>query len=234
MSPGTSPAEIEFSSSTGRARDDVAEILAADDPQALERAAHVLRAGGLVAFPTDTVYGVGCLAGEAQAIAHLFEVKGRARNKAIAILMADPSDWTLVAETIPESAAQLARRFWPGALTLIVPRHADLPAVLGPNPTIGVRIPDYALARDLVRAAGPLAVTSANRSGGLNPKTAADVEDEIGSGVELILDGGPAPGGEPSTVVDCTMEPPVWVRGGPISLADLRTVVPVRGPSSLR
>ncbi|MEX2030908.1 MAG: L-threonylcarbamoyladenylate synthase [Anaerolineales bacterium] len=212
----------------------MAEILAADDPKAMPRAAHVLRGGGLVAFPTDTVYGVGCLAGDAQAIRKLFEVKGRGRDKAIAILLADPSDWMLVAQTIPESAALLARRFWPGALTLIVPRREDLPAILGPNPTVGVRIPDYALARDLVRAAGPLAVTSANRSGGLNPKTAADVEDEIGSGVELILDGGLSPGGEPSTVVDCTMEPPVWLRGGPISLADLRSVVPVRGPSSPR
>ena len=212
----------------------MAAILAADDPKALERAAHALSGGGLVAFPTDTVYGVGCLAGDAAAIARLFEVKGRGREKAIAILLADPSDWMLVAQTIPESAARLARRFWPGALTLIVPRRSDLPSVLGPNPTVGVRIPDHALARDLVRAAGPLAVTSANRSGGPNPKTAADVESGIGSGVELILDGGLAPGGEPSTVVDCTMDPPIWVRGGPISLADLRTVAPVRGPSSPR
>lgn len=201
-------------------------IVPAGKRGALERAIQVLRGGGVIAFPTDTVYGLGCLAWDGQAIGRLFEIKGRGMEKAIPVLLGDPSGLPGVAEWIPPTAVRLADRFWPGPLTLVVPRKRDLPSILGPDPTVGVRVPDHEFARLVLRAAGPMAVTSANPSGGANPLTAEDVRTGLGDGPDLVLDGGPSPGGVPSTVVDCVSAPPRLVRPGPIGIEELRSIVP--------
>ena len=203
----------------------MSRIVPAGESGALERAIQVLRRGGVIAFPTDTVYGLGCLARDGQAIGRLFEIKGRGVEKAIPVLLGDTSGLPSVADRIPPSAVRLADRFWPGPLTLVVPRKRDLPSVLGPDPTVGVRVPDHEFARVVLRAAGPMAVTSANPSGGANPLTAEDVRIGLGDGPDLVLDGGPSPGGVPSTVVDCVSVPPRLLRAGPIGLAEMRAFV---------
>lgn len=200
------------------------EILPAGDPQALQRALDLLRQGGLVAFPTDTVYGLGALASSPHSIRKLYEVKGRDLAKAIPILIGSVEDLQQVSPDPGELAMRLAARFWPGPLTLVVPRHPGLPAELSSLPTVGVRMPDHPAALALLRAAGPLAVTSANLSGEASPSTAEEVLAQLGGRIPLILDGGRTPGGRPSTVVDCSGPEPKILRQGPIKLEDLREV----------
>lgn len=193
------------------------ELVGAHSPEALPRALAVLRAGGLVAFPTDTVYGVGALITSPDSIARLYEVKGRQHTKAIAVLIAEASQLEQVVANTNDAAATLAARFWPGALTLVLPKRQALPEALSPNATIGVRVPDHAVARALLAAAGPMAVTSANRSGGANALNAAEVLKQLGGRIELVLDGGQTPGDRPSTVVDLTGKELRMLREGPIS-----------------
>ncbi len=197
-------------------------------PAAFERAVALLRGGELVAFPTDTVYGVGALAWEAQAVAKLYAAKLRPAGKAIPILLADPADVELVARDLPSAARRLAERFWPGPLTLVVPRAERVPPEVSAGGTsVAVRVPDHAMARDLIRAAGaPLATTSANLSGGPSPVTAQDVAAQLAGRIPFILDGGPCPGGVASTVVDLTGPQPVVLRPGPISLDEILAALP--------
>ncbi len=178
-------------------------ILPTSDPSAIAQALEALRAGGLVAFPTDTVYGLGALAFDAAAIKRIYQAKERPREKAIPILLGEARDLSHVAATMSEAAQRLAARFWPGPLTLVVPKHPSLPPVLSPQPTVGVRVPDHPFARALLRAAGPMAVTSANLSGHPSPRTAEEVREQLEGRIALILDGGTTPGGVPSTVVNC-------------------------------
>ena len=199
-------------------------MVTADDPRAVREALAVLRAGGLVAFPTDTVYGVGSLAFDDQAIERLFKAKERAQSKAIAVLIGEIRQLSRVAGQVTPAALRLARRFWPGALTLVVASHPDLPHNLSPQPTIGVRMPDHAFARALLRRAGPLATTSANLSGGANPRNAQDVLAQLVGRVELVIDGGEVPGGIPSTVVDCTQDLPKILREGAITEGAIRAL----------
>jgi L-threonylcarbamoyladenylate synthase len=187
----------------------------------IARAVEVLRAGGLVAFPTDTVYGVGALAFDAEAVESIYVAKDRPVEKAIPVLIADQADLEKVAASVPPMAARLAEAFWPGPLTLVVPKHPDLPPAVSATETVGVRIPDHEAARALLRLAGPMAVTSANISGGASPSTAAEVMEQLGGRIPLILDGGRTPGGQPSTVVDCTGEAPRLIRQGPLSERDI-------------
>ena len=179
-------------------------IIKTNDPKALVYGQQILQAGGVIAFPTDTVYGLGCLVTETDSIDHLFEIKGRDTNKAIAVLIGNVDHLTRVTVALGDSARRLAKEFWPGALTLIVPRHPGLPTNLSPLPTIGVRMPNHAFAQSLLQINGPLATTSANLSGLPSPVTAQDVLDQLADRVDLVLDGGPCPGGVPSTVIDCT------------------------------
>lgn len=190
---------------------------------ALAQAAALLRAGELVAFPTDTVYGVGALVWDRAAVAKLYTAKLRARDKAIPVLLADAVDLDRVAEHVPPVAQRLAERFWPGPLTLIVPKASAVPAeVTAGGATVAVRVPDHPLARALIRLAGaPLAATSANLSGQPSPVTAQDVAQQLAGRVAFILDGGRCPGGVPSTLVDVTGEIPVILRPGPLSWADI-------------
>jgi len=193
-------------------------LIPADAPGSIERALRVVRGGGLVAFPTDTVYGVGAAAFDGRAVGRIYEAKGRSEDKAIPVLLAGLGDLERVAAEISPDLRRLAAQFWPGALTLVVARHADLPLEVSPGPTVGLRVPDHPVALGLLAAVGPMAVTSANRAGDPNPTTAAQVLSALGGRIELILDGGQSPGGRPSTVVDCTQHPPLLIRPGPIPL----------------
>lgn len=196
-------------------------------PHTLAAAAKLLRAGELVAFPTDTVYGVGAIAWDAAAVGKLYTAKLRSLDKAIPILLADPADLALVARDLPPAALRIAEHFWPGPLTLVVPRAARVPdEVTAGGDTVAVRIPDHPLARALIRAAGaPLATTSANLSGGASPVTAEEVRSQLGDRIALIVDGGRCPGGVASTVVDVMGEEPVILRPGPVTLEDLWEVI---------
>ncbi len=150
-------------------------LLTTDSHNAISSALEISRNGGLVAFPTDTVYGVGALAFDAPAVESIYIAKDRPVEKAIPILIGGPEDLDKVTSDIPSIAAKLAARFWPGPLTLVVPKHPKLPEVVSAGPTVGVRVPDHPVARALLTAAGPMAVTSANISGQASPKTAEEV-----------------------------------------------------------
>lgn len=193
-----------------------ARICSIDDPEALEQALELLRAGEPIAFPTDTVYGVGAAGLDAQAVVRLYDVKERPRHQAIPLLLADLADLRTVCPTIPADAEELAARHWPGGLTVVVPAASHLPAeLLAGGSTVAVRIPDHAALRDLIRRLGqPLAATSANLHGRSNPASAEDVASDLGSRLSLILDGGRTPGDVPSTIVDLTGEIPRVLRQG--------------------
>jgi L-threonylcarbamoyladenylate synthase len=201
------------------------KIILADNPASIQRAVNVLRQGGLVAFPTDTVYGVGTLVGDAQAIAQIYMVKGRGSEKAIPVLLSDPRELEQVAAEVNDAAQRLAARFWPGPLTLVLPKQASLPEELSAQPSVGVRMPNHPVALALLRLTGPLAVTSANISGAASPVTAQEVLEQLGGRIPLILDGGHTPGGISSTVVDCTSGEPRILRSGPISLEEILKVL---------
>jgi L-threonylcarbamoyladenylate synthase len=192
-------------------------ILPVDHPEAVERALALLNIGGLVAFPTDTVYGLGVSAFNGAAIEEIYIAKSRPLEKSIPILIGDRQDLERVAVDIPELALKLAGRFWPGPLTLVIPKRADLPRQVSSTATVGVRMPDHPFALSLLLRAGPMAVSSANLSGQDSPSTAEQVMDQLSGRLSLILDGGTTLGGIPSTVVDCVGAELVILRDGPIS-----------------
>jgi len=196
-------------------------LIPCDDATSIQQATTILSHGGLVAFPTDTVYGIAASVNNPYGIDRLYQAKSRAINKAIAVLIADMEQLPLLASVWPPCAENLAKRFWPGALTLIVPKHPHLPANLSTYPTLGVRMPNHTFARMLMRATGPLATSSANISGEGDTYTAQQVYEQLVGRVELILDGGPVLGGVPSTVVDCTQDPPRILRQGAISAEEI-------------
>ncbi len=197
------------------------EVLSTGSPRALELALAALRGGGLVAFPTDTVYGLAADLLQPQAIARLYDVKGRDTAKAIAVLVGGLEQVEQVTTGLTAPAAWLAARFWPGALTLVLPKRPGLPENLSPLPTVGVRMPDHPFALALLRAAGPLAVTSANLSGQASPQTAEEVLAQLEGRIELLLDGGACPGGVASTVVDCAGVELRILRQGAISSEEI-------------
>jgi len=194
------------------------QIIRSTSPFAFSQALDILKSGGLVAFPTDTVYGVGCLAFDGDAIGSIYVAKDRPFEKAIPILIADVEDMEKVGKNIPIIAYKLAARLWPGPLTCIIPKQPTLPDAVSATSTIGVRVPDHEVARTLLRAAGPMAVTSANISGEQSPSTAEEVYAQLNGRIPLIIDGGTTPGGVPSTVVDCSTAELKILREGPISL----------------
>ncbi len=198
------------------------EILPASE---IQIALQILKNGGIVAFPTDTVYGLGALAFNNNAIESIYTAKDRPIEKAIPILIGDLSDLDKIAGSIPDMALRFAARFWPGPLTCIIPKKQTLPPAVSATSTVAVRIPNHPDALALLRAAGPMAVTSANISGGQNPSTAQEVFDQLNGRIPLILDGGKTIGGVPSTLADCTGDLPGILREGPISLNDLMAVL---------
>ncbi len=195
--------------------------------EAIGVAARILAAGGLVAFPTDTVYGVGAHAFQPDAVERIYQAKIRPRDKAIPILLGRADDLSLVTEGITETAWLLAERFWPGGLTLVLPKKADVPDVVSAGgPTVAVRVPDHPLPLALIDALGaPLAATSANLSGRPSLVTVQEVEAELGGRIELILDGGRCPGGIPSTVLDLTTDPPTVLRAGAIGVEEIEAAL---------
>ena len=197
------------------------EILRAGHPSAIDHAVDVLQHGGLVAFPTDTVYGLAALPFKGEYVEGLFSAKGRNNARAIAILIGDYPDLEKVAERFDDRSQRLAHCFWPGPLTLVVPKRPVLPAELSQDETIGVRMPDHPIALALLRKIGPLAVTSANISGEENTNTAEEVARQLNGRVHLILDGGKTAGGIPSTVVNCTTKLLDILRAGPITREEI-------------
>ncbi len=196
--------------------------LPAGEPSAVIEAAALLRRGYPVVFPTDTVYGVGVLPFDAAALDALYALKGRPISKGIPVLLADASDLFKVAGAIPPTAQRLIDRFWPGPLTLIVPRRAGLPDAISPNDNIAVRLPDHAVARALIHeAGGAVATTSANLSGQGPALSGTEALTALRGRVAAVLDDGPTPGDRPSTIVDCTGERPIIVREGPLSAIEL-------------
>jgi L-threonylcarbamoyladenylate synthase len=191
-------------------------------PDGLAAAVSLLRAGALVAFPTDTVYGLGCRAGDADALARIFEAKRRPPDKLVPILAASLEQARDLGYTVDDRARALAERWWPGALTLILAPSADVSA-----PTRGFRVPDHPITLELIRQSGPLLTSSANRSG--EPET-YDPDDVLVAFadtdlVAAVLDGGLVPGGVASTVVDLSMVPGRVVREGPITREQLAEVI---------
>ena len=200
------------------------EIVDAGSPHVIQQALEILQAGGLVAFPTDTVYGVGALAFDGKAVESIYTAKDRPIEKAIPVLIGDTEDIHKAASEVPPMAGKLAERFWPGPLTLVVPKHFDLPEQVSATNTVGIRVPDHAVARRVLRTAGPMAVTSANLSGQPSPSTAEEVFAQLNGRIALILDGGKTPGGVPSSVVDCTGPKPVMLRDGPVSFEEILAI----------
>jgi L-threonylcarbamoyladenylate synthase len=203
------------------------QILPATDTEAFAHAVRLLRAGKVIAFPTDTVYGVGASGFDARAIEQLFVVKSRARGKAIPYLLANAQDLALVARAAPHAARLLAAKFWPGGLTLVVPAAARVPKILiAGGDTVAVRVPNQPTTRALIDALGaPLATTSANASGGRDPANAQEVLAQLNGHIPLILDGGATRGNIPSTVVDATTDPPTVLRVGVIAVAEIERVL---------
>src|SRR4051794_34623338 len=184
-------------------------LVVPNDASGYAEAATVLRRGGIVALPTDTVYGIGVALDAARGIERLFEAKRRPADRAIMLLL-ESAEQARSVGAWSGSAAALAEAFWPGGLTVVVDQLPDagLPAELtGGVPTIGLRVPDHPCPRALAGAVGPLPVTSANVSGVPPARDAAAIIEQLGDAVDCIVDGGPAPGGPASTVVDCTVEP---------------------------
>ena len=201
------------------------------DARAVSRAAEVIRAGGLVAFPTETVYGLGADALSAAAVERIFDAKERPKGNPLIVHIAGVDALEGVAAKVPALAWDLAARFWPGPLTLVLPRAGTVPLVTtGGLETVAVRVPAHPVARALIDAAArPIAAPSANRSGRPSPTRAEHVREDLEGRIELILDGGPTPVGVESTVLDVTTEPPTLLRPGGVTLEQLeRCLGPVR------
>ena len=193
----------------------------------VRRAADILRAGGLVAFPTETVYGLGADASSGKAIARLYAVKGRPADHPVIVHFFSAEKAFEWGKEIPESARKLAQRFWPGPLTLILKRSAlAKDFVTGGQPSVGVRVPSHPVARELLKEFGqPIAAPSANRFGRVSPTTAAHVHEDLGADVDLVLEGGSSEVGIESTIVDLSSGAAVLLRPGKISKADLQEIV---------
>lgn len=198
-------------------------VIAADQPGALEQAAAAVEQGAVIGVPTDTVYGLVCLWSDAAAIDRLFAVKERPDHKALPVLLGDAEQATAVVRSPVDAAAQaLIDRYWPGPLTLVLPARGHLPpALIAGGDTVGVRLPAHPFLRALARRVGPLASSSANRSGDPPCATPAAVLDQIEGRISLLIDAGPAPLAQSSTVLDLSGPQPQLLREGPIGLEEL-------------
>ena len=200
-------------------------IMSMTDPTCITTASGLLGDDEIIAFPTDTVYGIGGNLYSYQAIKKLYQVKTRSHQKAIAVLIGNFDQLSLVITKLSPVAANLAAKYWPGALTLIVPKLEGLPDNLSPFPTVGIRMPDHWFALELINSVGPLATTSANISGQKDLVTCREVINQLGEKIKLIIDGGKTRGGIPSTVVDCTQPYPVILREGGISKIEIMSQI---------
>jgi L-threonylcarbamoyladenylate synthase len=197
------------------------------DALVIAQAAESVRQGGLVAFPTETVYGLGANALNAAAVAHIFEAKCRPGRNPLIVHVPGASQARSLTLAWPEAAEILTARFWPGPLTIILPKHPKVPDIVtGGGPNVGLRAPAQPIAQALLQAAGvPIAAPSANRSTELSPTTAQHVVHSLGERVDLVLDGGPTTAGIESTVLDLTCNPPRILRPGPIGVHELESCI---------
>jgi L-threonylcarbamoyladenylate synthase len=203
--------------------------------QQIERAAQILRQGGLVAFATETVYGLGADASNPAALRKLFAAKGRPANHPVIVHLADMSELKHWAADVPRNAWLLAEKFWPGPLTMVFKRAAHVSDLItGGQETVGLRVPSHLLAQQLLKAfGGGIAAPSANRFGRLSPTTAQHVREELGAAVDLVLDGGPCEVGIESTIVDLTQATPTVLRPGRISAQQIADALLVQLGESL-
>jgi L-threonylcarbamoyladenylate synthase len=197
------------------------------DPAAVRRAAAELKAGGLVIFPTETVYGLAADALNEDAVRLAYEAKGRPEGQPLPVQIADVEQLGLITARVPDVAAKLIEKYFPGPLTIVLPRSAVLPElVTAGRPSVGVRMPDHPVALALIReTGGPIIATSANISGKPEPKTADEAVGYLGRSVRVVLDAGPARIGSPSTVVDVTVTPPRIVRVGAVPVKELQDLI---------
>lgn len=197
------------------------------DQQVVEAAAEVLKAGGLLAFPTSGLYGLAADALNSDAVERIFQVKQRDLGKPILVLVKDESEVDKIAVKVPSSAAKMMAAFWPGALTIILAARSELPKVLTSGTgKIGVRVPKHPVASALVKAFGnPITGTSANISGKAGCATIADLDPGLVQHLDVVLDAGPLKGGAGSTVVDATSDPPAVLREGAVSKERLMSVL---------
>ena len=197
-----------------------------DTQRQIEKGIAILRRGGLVAFPTDTVYGLGASMTLPQAVARIYAVKSRPQSMALPLLVASTAQVSAVAQQVPSVAWRLIERFWPGALTIVLHRSEAVPLIVtGGEATVAVRIPAHPIPIALIEGLGtPIIGTSANLSGHPSPLTAEEVHSQLGNKVDLIIDGGRCPGQE-STIVDVTGGTPVIRRAGAISREEIEQVV---------
>jgi L-threonylcarbamoyladenylate synthase len=197
------------------------QLTSATDPDAIPLACEVVRAGGLIAFPTDTLYGLGCNPHSPTALQKIYAAKGRAMSKAIPVLISRPDHLNSLISGLPERAGKLMEQWWPGALTLVLSKNPGLPPDLTPYPGLAVRMPDHPVALSLLDQTGPLAVTSANLSDHENPRDAQGVLAQLNGLVDLVLDGGKLVGGQASTIIDCIGDEPKLLREGPIPFSEI-------------
>lgn len=197
------------------------------DKKTIQKACSILKGGGLVAFPTETFYGLGADALNDQALKKLFALKRREHAKPLLVIIAQKKQLNALVSEIPPAAEKLMNRFWPGPLTIIFKARKELPSLLtGGTDTVGIRIPSYPVAKHLSLAFGlPLTATSANLSGGKNPTTAQDVRDQLGEGVDIVLDAGQTAGRKGSTIIDVTVSPPRIVREGDVPVDEVEKIV---------
>lgn len=203
------------------------EVIPGNHRESLPLALEILHRGGLVAFPTDTVYGLGALAFDGKAVESIYIAKDRPTEKAIPVLIGDQTDLEKLSDNVTSTARRLASRFWPGPLTILISKKPTLPESVSSTWTVGIRVPDHTIARELLRAAGPMAVTSANISGQPSPSTVEEVIAQLNGRVGLVIDGGQTPGGVPSTVVDCSGTEIKILREGPISLEQILSTIQI-------
>ncbi len=182
----------------------------------------ILQKGGVIAFPTDTVYGLGADAYNARAVERVYDIKNRPKYQQFSLLIADVKQMITLAGPIPEIAWFLARRFWPGGLTLVLSKANSVPAYLASGPTIAVRIPNHPVCLAVIKGLGnPITGTSANASGHPAALTAQEVQQQLGGKIDLIINGSKCPGGKESTIVDTAREPPTILRQGIIPSHDI-------------
>lgn len=205
----------------------MAEVLSADEV-GIARAAAILREGGLVAFPTETVYGLGANALHAEAVAKVFAAKGRPSFDPVIVHVADPKEAEALWQEVPVLARQLMRRFWPGPLTLVLPKREIVPDIVTAGlPTVAVRMPAHPVALALIREAGvPIAAPSANRFGRLSPTHHEAVLEQLGDAIDAVIAGGSTPVGIESTVVSLVENPPRVLRPGGTPIEALRELIP--------
>ncbi len=204
-------------------------ILKSTTESCLDRALEILESGGIVAFPTDTVYGIGTSAFNNEAVLSLFEAKGRSRMQAVPVLISSMAQIATVTTGLSDLARPLAEKYWPGPITLVLSKNTNLAEAVSPSDTVGVRMPKHEFAKLLLDAVGPLAVTSANITGHQSLSGADEVFQAMKGKIELVIDGGKTPGQVPSTVVDCTGMKPVIIREGPISQAEIDLFISGKG-----